>query len=240
MGQAGATAKVRTSLGLGGDGDELELIHDLERTFAMTFDTAELERATTVGEIENAVWRHLAHCAGDKCITAMAFYKLRRLLRGLGVKHPIAITDPIAPLATSPRAFAALLKRETGMHFHYRYKRRGRFGANLQIGWLAAMGLQFFGFGWPALAALSLALLGIVLMRRDAGRFIEGQTVGDVAKLLATQSYGYFARRGGRIDQSEVLARVRALMAEFQGFAPAEIGAETLLLGKKYSVFSRG
>jgi hypothetical protein len=231
--------RTRQSLGLGGDGDEMELLHDLERTFALRFDHAELENILTIGELENAVWRHLADCTGDKCISAMAFYKLRRLLKERASARRISVNDAIAPLAGSPRRFAALLKRETGIRLDYRHKTLGQVRAGLQFGWLAAMGLQCFGLGSLALIALVSAIVGLALMRCDEGRFIDGQTVGDVAKLLATQSYGHFARRGGRISRPEVVARARALMAEFQGFDPTELGPDTVLMGKRYSVFSR-
>jgi hypothetical protein len=42
MKQSGPAAKVRQSLNLGGDGDELQLLDDLERTFAVKFDYKEL------------------------------------------------------------------------------------------------------------------------------------------------------------------------------------------------------
>ncbi len=239
MKQSGPAAKVRQSLNLGGDGDELQLLDDLERTFAVKFDYKELGYVLTVGNLENAVWNRLAESTGDKCINAMAFFELRRLMRMHALGNRISPTDSVAKFADSARTFAALLKRETGMRFEYRHTRVGHVGAYLQWAWPAAIGMQLFGFGRLALMTLGFAVIGLVLMRVDKGLFIDRQTVGDVAKLLATQRYGFFARKGGRVSKSEVVEKARAVIADFQGFEAGEIGPDTVLISKRYSVFLR-
>jgi hypothetical protein len=46
---------MRSTVGLGGDGDEVEAIERVEHEFGIVFDAADLERFTTVGD----VWRAL-------------------------------------------------------------------------------------------------------------------------------------------------------------------------------------
>ena len=78
---------MRKSLDLVGDGDELELIEDVEEIFAIKFADAELEACRTAGDLNDIVWRHLsehADASNSRCMSAMAFHALRRSLVSAG------------------------------------------------------------------------------------------------------------------------------------------------------------
>lgn len=231
--------QARQSLGLWGDGDEVQLLTDLETTFAFKFDDADMQRMRTAGEVDDIIWCHFGDCDGYKCMSAMAFYQLRQHLRQHGARARISPSDRIALLVPSAKAFALALKHETGMQFDYRHGALGRFGRSFQLGWLIALGAGVAGYGVLALAMATIAGIGIAMIGIDRGRFAEHETVGDVSRRLAEQNYGFFARRGARISRQGVWEKVRDVMAEFQGLRQDEIGRDTVLIGQKYSVFSR-
>ena len=80
---------MRKSLNLVGDGDESDLIKDLEDIFAIKFAVAELAACRTAGDLNGILWRHLSRRAGSdnvRCMDAIAFYALRSVLVSAGAR----------------------------------------------------------------------------------------------------------------------------------------------------------
>lgn len=230
----------RKSLDLAGDGDEIELVKRLESVFDVEFRGEELERARTVGDLEAILAGRFADADGARCMSAMAFYRLRRFLRSHDAARHIAPHDRIADFFPDPAAFAEALRRETGLRFEYPAGLFGGVGVMLQLCWLAALAACLTGHGTAALIAATFAATGVAMIRTDSGRFADRQSVGDVARELVTQNFGLLARDGGRAGRPVIWEVMRTVIADLHGLRAAEIGRDTLLIAPSNFVFSRG
>lgn len=69
-------------LGLVGDGDELDLIVDVEAAFAVAFEDTELELMLTVGQMYDALLNRIGSKdrQAELCFSVLVFYRLRRAL----------------------------------------------------------------------------------------------------------------------------------------------------------------
>jgi|LakMenEpi03Aug12_release.lakeMendotaPanAssembly.Ray.scaffolds.fasta_scaffold162168_2 acyl carrier protein len=60
--------------------DSVELIMEVEKAFDIRIPDQEAEKATTVGELYETVWRHIKHDHDGRCTSQMLFYLIRRKL----------------------------------------------------------------------------------------------------------------------------------------------------------------
>jgi hypothetical protein len=74
---------MRNSLNLGGDGDDLDVVRDVERTFGISIGR-EAESIHTVGALYDLVQAKCGTVATRACLSQIAFYRLRRALASLG------------------------------------------------------------------------------------------------------------------------------------------------------------
>ena len=81
------------TLDLVGDGDEIELIQEIETGFGIRFDDAKLERLRIIGELYDLVCRKVDFDQNAVCLSARAFRALRDAFPviSIGPKTPIAI-----------------------------------------------------------------------------------------------------------------------------------------------------
>ncbi len=91
MGEAGRHQPQQT-LGLGGDGDDAELVQAIERAFDLRFADAETASWRTAGDIHKTLLDRMPESPAGACATSMAFYRLRSGLeavrRGSGAIRP--------------------------------------------------------------------------------------------------------------------------------------------------------
>jgi hypothetical protein len=224
------------TLDLLGDGDELALIYDIERVFDITFTKAELENSWTVGDIENAVWRHLLAKAPEqnRCATASAFYELRRALESGRQRHMFAPSTPLARLDRSPAAVSALVKNVTGLSLRFPATKISSAGLwMILIGILPGMIAATNTSSMPLFAgAMGLILLGSLAIRFDAGSFGDAETLGDAARELVNQNFGVFISRGARFSRASAWQVLRAVMADVAGRRADAIELDTRLIGR--------
>jgi hypothetical protein len=233
--------KVKSSLELWGDGDDIDLIEQLESVFDIKFGDDELRQMQTVGDVEDAIGQQLATSGGAKCMTAMAYYRLRRFLQQRAPGRNVGPDDRLSDFATSPRELVADLKRDTGLNLQCRPGILGNLGALLfLLCWLLGGAAYWARFGNPVLNAVPVAVIGLVLAKMDRGRFVGDDSLFAATRQIAEQSYGRLAREGGRSSEQGVQAKAREVIAGFQGFLPEEVGRDTLLLSPKRSMFRRG
>lgn len=85
------------SLHMVGDGDDLDVIVDVERTFGISILESEAEATRTVGELHQLIERH---CAGrtETCLAQIAFHRLRTAVVSLGARTPTTPSTPITVL----------------------------------------------------------------------------------------------------------------------------------------------
>jgi hypothetical protein len=225
------------TLGLLGDGDELQLIYDIERVFDITFTKAELEDSRTVGDIENAVWHHLLAKAPEqnRCATASAFYELRRVLGSGGQCRKFAPAMPLATLDLSPAAISALVSNATGLTLRFPATKISSGGLWMILigilpGMIAATNLS----SMPLLVgAIGFILLGSLAIRFDTGSFGEAQTLGDAARELVNQNFGVFISRGARFSRASAWQVLRAVLADVADRRVEGIELNMRLIGRE-------
>jgi hypothetical protein len=227
---------MRTSLGSAGDEDEMDVIRELESVFAFRFRDEDLINMRTVRDIDSAVWNHLRehHLHNKKCMSAMAFYVLRRAVQKAVPGRRIKLGDHLSSLGLSPKALKAHLHRETGLTLRIGQDLVGDIGASLLLIALLAVipGAVFLPAPYIVLLLLAGAS-GMLLIRYDKGRYADDGTCAGAVRSLCLSSYGLLALKGARVDEQTAFAAVRSAIAVATGITPDEIGEETFLLAKR-------
>ncbi len=223
---------MRKSLDLVGDGDELDLILDVEDTFAIKLADAELEACRTAGALNEIVWRHMAQRAETgnvRCMNAMAFNALRRVLMAAGASRNIRLPDRLESFGMKPKQLSLALREQTGLVLGFASGPLGNFGA---IALLAGIACVFLGFAWHSLfiAALALFLCFWSLIKLDSGSYEGCETVADAVAKTAADNFGALADKGGRFDAQSVWQALRETLSSHGGCAAGEIGPGTLLI----------
>jgi hypothetical protein len=69
-----------------GDGDDLDVVWDVERTFGIKVSDAEAERTITVGELYDLIEMKHPNTGSrtSACLSQMAFYRLRQAVKAMG------------------------------------------------------------------------------------------------------------------------------------------------------------
>ncbi|HET7681725.1 MAG TPA: acyl carrier protein [Xanthobacteraceae bacterium] len=94
-------------MALVGDGDDLDVIYDVERAFGIKLTDAEAERVRNVGELHDLMELKLLSADTRACLSQAAFYRLRKGLRSMGVQTEIRPETPISILeGIQPRSIS--------------------------------------------------------------------------------------------------------------------------------------
>ena len=215
------------TIGLGGDGDDIDLIEAIEQSFQVRFgdETASL---TTVGDLHEALVARIEPAAAPGlCATSMAFYRLRRALAPIA--RPALRIAPETRLAglvePSPRRLFAHLARTLEIKIPAPpLSALGWTGVGLvSVGAILAVAAIVWRPLWPALLLLPL---GWALARLDPGAY-GTMSVGDLARALATDNFDHFARRGADRRPDAVWRTLCALIEAETGFEAARIAPQT-------------
>jgi hypothetical protein len=102
---------MKDTLNLVGDGDDVDVINDVERTFGIKLTDAEAEQTRTVGQLYDLI--ELKHpnagSTTQACLSQAAFYRLRWALKTMGVegeitpRTPISVLERIEPPSMAPK-----------------------------------------------------------------------------------------------------------------------------------------
>ncbi|MBX2805797.1 MAG: hypothetical protein KTR19_07490 [Hyphomicrobiales bacterium] len=231
---------MRKSLELAGDGDDLDLIHDVEQVFGTWVQEADWENVRTVGDIEAALLRNMQgqDLKQDRCMTAMAFYDLRRNL-GATIDAPMSESKlrPETPLSTlnrKPSQIASSLKAKAALSARFH---AGIFGNIASLCTLLSIPVFFLGllFDLPHLKIAAIGMFGssFFLSWIDRGSFGPLKTIGDLAREIAGQNFAHYAARGGRFTRDDVWKRLQTIAADVAGFSADDIARDTLVLHAK-------
>ncbi len=179
--------------GLVGDGDEIELIEEIEETFGIVIPDDELERIRCLGDLFDAVERQLPSHIGAPCLTARAFRELRA---------------DLGDRALSPGTSVAEISGYTGV---LQWLRDFRKFGGVPIDWTDpgtfseratfALGLLVFGVFiamWlgnplPAIFAFGLVLLGPVQSQLSPAPALPG-SLGDLVHRSMNVNYKRLAQ----------------------------------------------
>lgn len=115
-----ATREQQNSLGLAGDGDELDLLQECEALFGVTFSDADSRELRTAGNLFDLLDREKGFTArrATACYSLRGFHRLRARLVEMGVKRRVTPKTPLRlildDLGTDFRRFRRALKHDLG------------------------------------------------------------------------------------------------------------------------------
>src|SRR5690348_12074284 len=91
---------MKDTLDLVGDGDELDVVVDVERTFGIKLTGEEAERTRTVGQLYDLIEVKYPNSGSGTlaCLSRTAFYRLRRAVKAIGATDKITPQSPISVL----------------------------------------------------------------------------------------------------------------------------------------------
>lgn len=218
-----------TSLGLVGDGDDVDLLRQIEDSFSVTFGS-ETSRWTTVGDIYHDLLKNIpvAINAGN-CSTMMAFYRVRSSLFGItGIRRIAPSTELREVLSIPPKQFFRRLSSDIGISPpSIQLSWRGEIGSLGSLaGVLAIFASIVFHGMWPTMILLPI---GALMIATDSGSF-GPMTVGDLARTIAIKNFHYFAEAGADHRPQEIWRALCGILAEECCIEPTFITAETRLL----------
>ncbi len=225
------------TLGLVGDGDDLDLLEELERAFGVRFTDEETTQWFTVGDIHDALIERMSVRSGaGLCATAMAFYRINSVLNAAtGVSErrpPSSRLDEIMP--ASPRWFSGRLSKDMAIegHFFFSTWKCGVGLPALMIGALAFGLCLFMGFWLAAMMSAVLAAVGILMLSTDKGSY-RSMTLGDLARQIASRNFAHFASLGAN-TRPETLWNALATVIEYETFIEhRRLSTDTLLVAPR-------
>lgn len=218
------------TLGMVGDGDELYLIRRIEGAFAVKFGDGELRRFLTVGDLFDVLSRRLGatHKRRSVCLSAVAFYRLRRALVQCGSSKRAAIaTDLNAMLGRKglgqkwADVTAAASLKLPPLELTDGSSRLQQIVMTAG----AAMSLWYWSF-WPiALAITCSVLLGTILPRQNPKPY---STLGGLTEHVRTFNFGAISREYGVVHPTDVWNSLQVVLREECGTGyKGEINRET-------------
>jgi hypothetical protein len=206
------------TLNLVGDGDELDILDEVETAFGISIAETEAAAVRTVGDLFDLVVRDTGAQQTRACLTQAAFYRLRRALLAMGSDVHITPDTPIARALSAPVRVSSLraIWRELGTETGLKLPQREIPWPNLPswmvasadrhprlYRWLAvtvlviliatfliSTGITGFTAFCTGLAFVALAFGAHSVLRHVCGTVPERlQSVGDLAREAAGRSF---------------------------------------------------
>jgi hypothetical protein len=153
------------TLDLWGDGDDVDVVWDVERTFAIKVSDDEAERTITVGQLYDLIEMKQPN-AGSRtpvCLSEIALYRLRRAVKAMGAPDQITPQTPISVLeGLEPHSICLKWRRlaqTSGLDLPPLETRFRMLQASPELFRLPP------GLVWGVLACCALTALGILLHR---------------------------------------------------------------------------
>ena len=224
------------------DLDDVEMIMCLEETFDIKFSDASVSQCQNVGELFQ-YFKQLfpPDKKPGKCITSMAFYRLRSALKSAGVTVPVT---PKTPMTTLSDLLPYEFEKSVNKHMtNYGVSlatssRWGDYGMYCII-WSAFFGFLSFGFWWYesinsglfwfiiGFILTSLISIGIFLCHRDQGRYCD-VTVGECAEYFALNNFFILGKEGGDMREATLWKFFCWIITQQIGIDPKKINMDTV------------
>lgn len=219
----------------------IDLLEEVEASFAIKIEDAVVERIATVGELYDAICNLTPAWDDQKgsCASSVTFYRIRRALKmDCGGSMSPRMDLPLN--YTSPSKFFSTLERDSGLRLP---TTNGTAIGNIGI-WLCVFSLAgcitaLFASNWTLAAGAALtAAVGVGLVRVDPGKSPVGiETVGDLVKRTIPLNIRQLADGGARLpDRWSVLT---GLASEHGVLPPAEIEPDTFLHHKSLELATK-
>ena len=227
---------------IGIDDEDFDIIGDIEREFDIEVTHEDAKHLNTVGDVYDLLLRKIpTFDVGNKCASAMAFYKIRAALRRLGFAHDLRPTSDMRILEQeSLKSNIAALQKETGLHLP------GAVGTWISsftgwstVGLVTAAWWWFHPSLWSGIGAVFLGLICGAIAYIVALTFVDpGQlpkdcaTFGEFARRVAATNPGRLMTMGARphyTDAWDHLVDV-LLRHSVDGLPKSEVSRQTYLL----------
>lgn len=248
---------MKDTLDLVGDGDDVDVIQDVERAFGIKLTDAEAERLLTVGQLHDLIEFKRPGAGGRTlaCLSQVAFYRLRQGLAHMEIEDEITPQTPISVLeGIEPQSISLKWRRlaqSSGLDlppletpFHSWVPERWRYSSwpsGIVIGMLGCVGAAaaiFFDSpvvvllsGFVAIPALGIGIDYVwwLVFRTVPRRLV---TIGDLAREAAGCSFAKLATEKKGCGPSDRWFALTAILRDITGHKTA-ITRETTFLPKK-------
>ncbi len=220
------------AVGLGGDGDEVELIEAFEAAFDISFSYAEAEEILTLGQAFEAICSKLPEASQQqkKCLTAMVYFRLNRALTSEGKLCPATRIE--VPGSRSPKSFQAKLENSSRLNLDFLtgQKMSTVFLFCFQfVSWVAAPVL--LSGNTALVAAVAIAGTSHLLWRNadrmDNSIWIFDGTLGELSQRAAETNFGHLVSSGATWSRSDVWKAMTSIIQDFTGFPVENMNSET-------------
>ena len=208
--------------------DTVELVMDVEDAFDIRLPDDECCRMRTVGQLADCVLDHLAAKPNDRCMTAYAFRKVRRVIVGAFGRPPAEVrpNTAVAQIDPSPgrRSLYARLREELDWS-------KELFINNMTalllftpviaaIAWLVAM-MQPVAVQVAVVSIVSFLWIALAWSQRPRPFVVH--TLGDLTHSLLRGNYIRVTEAADRDAEERVRIQVRAIVAETFGVNVARV-----------------
>ena len=219
-----------------GDGDEIDFVQGVERTYGVGFDATDYATWRTIGDVCTSLMARVGdvESAVGKCASQMAFYRLRRAagpanakartdtrLEELGLDNTRKTMQALARcgLAT-PSAAGGWLTA---------------LGAVSLIGAFIALGIAVLAGDWSLDLRLTVAILVLVVMLWALPQHypVGVETLGDLATVVARRNPMILKAQGAGLRPGAIWESLRELAADESGVPADEIFPDTPLIWQK-------
>lgn len=206
--------------------DGVEILVEVEDAFGVALDDRRVADVRTVGDLVDLVHAVAPRASQERCLSALAFWRLRAALGALGVAR--SRVRPRTPLgevvwstelcASQRRAAWRRLADELGLDLPPLVRSRALVAVITTACLGALVGVLLAGSpAWFAAAAA----VGLALLLAVATRPLRGTppvaTVGDLARTLVVRQAARIVAPAGGFTRAQVEAIVRRIVAEHQG-----------------------
>ncbi len=207
--------------------DAVEIVLQVEEAFSISITDAEASQVRTVGDMHDLVMKKIPQVDREQCLTAKAFYCLRRGLmqmtgRMRGDVRPDTSVDDILPPGRRRRSWPRLAEM-TGLKMPALH-RPPWIVAAVAVAVTATFGAVCFARApWAMVPGLPLLVLAAVVVTRPFATVAPGcATVGDLARAFLARNFRAFSESGGA-SANEIWDSLQRIIAEELGVRQSDV-----------------
>lgn len=227
------------SLNLAGDGDDLDVIADVERTFGIVITDAEAETPRTVGQLHDLIQAKCDAGGTEACFTQVAFYALRRAFASFGrmgitPDTPVSVVRELCD-GSIVQAWKELGRRSSlqlpPMETPFRVPKPPLWSARIfwtlaAIAFAAGMYVADRHFGVPPVHLVWIVPIGLFLLGSIAqyGSYLVFRdiplritTVGELAREAAGYSFSTLSQTRPRPSSADRWYALTAILRQISG-----------------------